>query len=97
VENRFNKLKLDYLFQGKRDGGKLSSAIEICEKEGITLKEVAYIGDDVNCIELLSAVGFPACPQDAVNEIKQIPGILILSKKGGTGCVRELTDIILKQ
>lgn len=97
VENRFNKLKLDYLFQGRRDGGKLSSAIEICEKEGITLEEVAYIGDDVNCIELLSAVGFPACPQDAVDEIKQIPGILILSKKGGKGCVRELTDIILKQ
>jgi len=97
VENRFNKLKLDYLFQGKRDGGKLSSAIEICEKEGITLKEVAYIGDDINCMELLSAVGFPACPQDAVNEIKQIPGILILSNKGGMGCVRELTDLILKK
>jgi 2-dehydro-3-deoxyphosphooctonate aldolase (KDO 8-P synthase) len=97
VENRFKKLKLDYLYQGRRDGGKLSSAIEICEKEGITLKEVAYIGDDVNCIELLSAVGFPFCPQDAVDEVKQIPGILILSKKGGMGCVRELTDIILKQ
>ncbi|MEA4937806.1 MAG: 3-deoxy-8-phosphooctulonate synthase [Paludibacter sp.] len=97
VENRFNKLKLDYLFQGKRDGGKLSSAIEICKKEGISLNEVAYVGDDVNCIELLSAVGFPACPQDAVDEVKQIPGIMILSKKGGYGCIRELTDIMLKK
>jgi 2-dehydro-3-deoxyphosphooctonate aldolase (KDO 8-P synthase) len=97
VENRNDKLKLDYLFQGRINVGKLSSAIEICENEGITLEEVAYIGDDVNCIELLSAVGFPACPQDAVDEIKQIPGILILSKKGGMGCVRELTDIILKK
>ena len=97
VENRNNKLKLDYIFQGRINGGKLSSAIEICEKEGITLEEVAYIGDDINCFELLSAVGFPACPQDAVNEIKQIPGILILSNKGGMGCVRELTDLILKQ
>lgn len=97
VENRFNKLKLDYLFQGKRGGGKLSSAIEICEKEGISLDEVAYVGDDVNCIELLSAVGFPACPLDAVDEVKQIPGIMILSKKGGCGCIRELTDIMLKK
>jgi len=96
VENRFHKLKLDYLFQGKREGGKLASAKEICEKEGISLDEVAYVGDDVNCFELLSAVGFPACPQDAVEEIKQIPGIFILSKKGGDGCIREFIDLILK-
>jgi 2-dehydro-3-deoxyphosphooctonate aldolase (KDO 8-P synthase) len=95
VENRFHKLKLDYLFQGKREGGKLASAKEICEKEGIGLDEVAYVGDDVNCFELLSAVGFPACPQDAMDEIKQIPGILILSKKGGEGCIREYVDLIL--
>jgi len=97
VEFRNKKLKLDFLYQGKINGGKLSAALEICEKEGITLNEVAYVGDDVNCIELLSAVGFPACPQDAVDEVKQIPGIMILSKKGGCGCVRELTDIMLKK
>ncbi|MDO9633687.1 MAG: HAD hydrolase family protein [Paludibacter sp.] len=96
VEHRFNKLKLHYLYQGKSEGGKLASAKEICEKEGISMDEVAYIGDDVNCLELLSAVGFPACPQDAVDEIKNIPGIFILSKKGGDGCVRELIDLILK-
>ena len=96
VENRFHKLKLDYLYQGKREGGKLASVLEICEKEGISLDEVAYVGDDVNCLELLSAVGFPACPQDAVEEIKQIPGIFILSKKGGEGCIREFIDLILK-
>ena len=37
VERRFNKLKLDYLYQGKREGGKLASVKEICDKEGITL------------------------------------------------------------
>lgn len=95
VENRAKKLKLDYLYQGKREGGKLASAIEICNKESISLDEVAYIGDDINCFDLLSSVGFPACPSDALDKIKAIPNILILNKKGGDGAVRELADKIL--
>ena len=77
VERRFRKLQLDYLYQGKKFGGKLAAVKDICEKEGIDLSEVAYIGDDVNCLELLSNVGFPACPADAIDSIKEIPGITI--------------------
>jgi 2-dehydro-3-deoxyphosphooctonate aldolase (KDO 8-P synthase) len=97
VERRFLKLKLDYLYQGKREGGKLASVKEICEKEGITLNEVAYIGDDVNCFELLSSVGLAACPDDAMDEIKKIPGIIQLKKKGGEGCVREFVELIMNR
>jgi 2-dehydro-3-deoxyphosphooctonate aldolase (KDO 8-P synthase) len=97
VERRFLKLKLDYLYQGKRDGGKLACVKEICEKEGITLNEVAYIGDDVNCFELLSSVGLAACPADAMDEIKNIPGIIQLKKKGGEGCVREFVELIISR
>lgn len=96
VERRFNKLKLDYLYQGKREGGKLASVKEICEKEGISLSEVAYIGDDVNCFELLSNVGLAACPANALTAIKNIPGIIQMSKKGGEGCVREFIEMIIK-
>lgn len=95
VERRAQKLKVDYLYQGKSKGGKLASAKEICEKEGITLDEVAYIGDDINCFELLSAVGLAACPANAVEEIKVIPGITLLEKKGGDGAVREFVNMIL--
>lgn len=95
VERRAEKLKVDYVYQGRRDGGKLQSANEICEKEGISLKEVAYIGDDVNCLELLQNVGLAACPVDAMSKVKAIPGIYILSKKGGEGAMREFADIIL--
>jgi len=95
VERRFQKLKLDYLYQGKRDGGKLSAVKEICEKEGITLANVAYIGDDVNCFELLSSVGLAACPADAVDTIKDIPGIIQMKIKGGKGCVREFVEMIM--
>lgn len=92
VENRAKKLKVDFLYQGKRNGGKLTIAKEICEQFGITLDEVAYIGDDVNCVELLEAVGMKACPADACEEVKAIAGIRVMTKKGGDGCVREFID-----
>ena len=96
VARRAQKLKIDYLIQGKRDGGKLVAARNICNKLGISLAEVAYIGDDINCGELLEAVGIAACPADACNAIKAISGIHLLSKKGGEGCVREFIDEIMK-
>ncbi len=95
VENRAKKLNVDFLYQGKRDGGKLAVAQEICNKMEISLAEVAYMGDDVNCFELLSSVGFPACPANAQDEIKQIPNIEIMTTTGGNGCVREFADTIL--
>lgn len=95
VERRAQKLKVDYLYQGKKHGGKLAAAQEICEKEGITLNEVAYIGDDINCFELLCSVGLAACPANAVDKIKSIPGIILLQKKGGDGAVREFINMIL--
>ena len=96
VERRAKKMKLDYLFQGLEHKGKLDVALEICKTEGILLDEIAYIGDDVNCIELLSEVGLKACPRDSSSAVKLIPNIIRLNKKGGDGCVREFIEIILK-
>lgn len=95
VARRAAKIKADYLYQGKRDGGKMAAAQEICEKMNISLEEVAYIGDDINCLLLLQAVGIAACPANAVKIIKQIPNILQLEKKGGDGAVREFAEWIL--
>ena len=96
-KRRANKLKLDFFAQGKKNGGKLAAAKEICEQMGITLQETAYIGDDVNCIELLSSVGMAACPADADERVKSIPGIKVMTKKGGEGCVREFCEILIKE
>jgi 3-deoxy-D-manno-octulosonate 8-phosphate phosphatase (KDO 8-P phosphatase) len=96
VARRAAKIKADYLYQGQRDGGKLAAALAICEQEGISLREVAYIGDDLNCIGLLEKAGMAACPADAVAEVKAVPGIKMLYKKGGEGCVREFVELILE-
>lgn len=95
VERRSNKMKLDYLFQGLEHKGKLDVALEICKNEGISLEEIAYIGDDVNCIELLERVGLAACPSDSVLSVKNISNINVMTKKGGDGAVREFSEIIL--
>ncbi len=95
VEKRAKKLKVDYLFQGMEHESKLKAALEICQKEEISLAEVAYIGDDINCKELLLNVGLAACPSDSHSNIKKIENIKIMSKKGGEGVVREFSDLIL--
>ena len=93
--NRARKLGLDFLKQSARDGGKLAATQEICDEMGITMQEVAYVGDDVNCYDLLAAGGWAACPADACEKVKGIPGIHILQRRGGDACVREWIDLIL--
>lgn len=95
VKNRAAKLNIDYLYQGYIQGGKLQAALDICEKENISLSEVAYIGDDVNCFDLLANVGLAACPSDAILEIRSIDGIKHLSSKGGDGAVREFVEYLI--
>ena len=70
---------------------------EIAKEMGITMQEVAYIGDDVNCVELLSRVGLAACPADACAKVKGIHGINVMTRKGGEGCVREFSETIIEK
>ena len=93
-KRRAKKLGLDFDFHGAKD--KLQIVKDLCLKENITIEEVAYIGDDVNCFSLLSHVGIAACPNNAVDRIKAIPNIIQLNKNGGDGVVRELVELILK-
>ncbi len=96
-QRRADKLKVDFLRQGKVNGGKVAVAKEIAQEMGISMNEVAYIGDDVNCYELLSLVGVAACPADACDIVKGIPGIIVINKNGGDGCVRTFCEMILKR
>ena len=97
VENRARKLKVDFLRQGQAFGDKLEAARGICAEMGISLEEVAYMGDDNNCYDLLSHVGVAACPADAMPRVKAIEGIHITQLRGGEGCVREFIDEIVMQ
>ena len=97
VKRRANKLQVDYLFQGVKGREKLEVLEKICIEKNMSLSEVAYIGDDINDYNVLSSVGFPACPNNAITKIKNIEGITHLSKSGGDGAVREFVELLLNE
>jgi len=97
VKLRASKLQVDYLFQGVKGGEKLEVLKKICIEKNMSLSEVAYIGDDINDYNALSSVGFPACPKNAIANIKDIKGITHLSKSGGDGAVREFVELLLNE
>ena len=96
-KSRAKKLNIDSLIQGEKNAGKLKALNKICLKLNIDFSEVAYIGDDINCYEILSSVGHKACPSDASQKIQNIIGIQIMKEKGGAGCVREFIDKLLDE
>ena len=96
VNNRSIKLQIDYTFQGLKTN-KLQKLQEICNTENISFSEVAYVGDDINCLELLQNVGFPACPSNSVAEISNIMGIYRLTKRGGDGAIREWVEFLIQK
>ena len=97
VANRCTKMKIDYVYQGLYGENKLSTLKSLCKKLNLPLKEVSYIGDDINCYEILNNVGHKACPLNAREKIKNIEGILKLKEIGGNGAVREYVDYLIGQ
>lgn len=101
VKARAEKLQLQYLYLGvgsrvnPKAKSKLEAAKEICAELGIGLADVCFVGDDINDVELLSAVGMPCCPPNARPEVLALPGIRVLKTPGGQGAVREITDELL--
>lgn len=93
VKRRAEKLKIDYLYQGVKN--KLKIASTLCSELNIRLANVAYIGDDINDIELLKSVGFSACPDNSFPQIKELVNY-VTKRKGGEGAFREFVEWVLK-
>lgn len=91
VSNRGAKLKIDYVFKGIEN--KLVVLYDLISKLDIQLSQVAYIGDDVNDIECIKAVGLGFAVPNATEEVKKIAD-RILKTEGGKGAVREAADIV---
>ena len=97
VTRRAEKLKVDFVYQGCAFEGKLSTIQKLVSTLGISMENVAYIGDDINCKDLLAEVGYRACPYNARREIKNIDEIVILATKGGDGVLREWVEFLLEK
>lgn len=92
VTRRAEKLKVDYCIINCKD--KVIEAERLCTSLGITLNDVAFIGDDLNDLNLLQRVHYSGAPISAPNYIKKHVKI-ITEKKGGEGAFREFVEKIL--
>ena len=93
VERRVKELKISHLQMGSHN--KSEGLQELLKVLPITADEVAYIGDDLNDLGIMSKVGLPITPQDGAKEVKDIAHY-ICQAKGGEGAVREAVEYILK-
>ena len=90
---RAEKLKIDEVYVNEHE--KLKRLIYLTKKYEISLDEVAYIGDDVNDLQTLEAVGFSALSGNSPIQNQFTPDY-ITKRHGGHGAFREFADIILK-
>lgn len=97
LKKRCDELGIEMLFQGERD--KLGRLQSIINSDNSSLKECAYIGDDILDIQCMKPIkdvgGVVGCPADAVKQVKQIADF-VSSKNGGNGAVREFVEWILE-
>jgi N-acylneuraminate cytidylyltransferase len=91
VTARCRKLKIPCV-QGV--GDKLPVLQKIVATHGITLADVAYMGNDINDLECMQAVGLAIAPADAEPSILCIAGLVTIAR-GGFGAVREVADLIV--
>lgn len=96
VAARAVKLGLAFLFAGVKDKGRHLDAL--CRETGLGLAEMAYIGDDVNDVDILAAIGergLTGAPRDAMPEAAA-EAHYSCSLPGGHGAFREFAEWILK-
>jgi len=92
VRKRAEKLGVDEVLLGVKD--KAAIIFELCEKYGFGKKNIAYIGDDLNDIEVLRIVGLGFCVGNAVDEVKSV-ATCVTNAFGGFGAVREAAEYII--
>ena len=94
VARRCEELNIRELYQGVSD--KVACLTELCKKKGVTLRECAYMGDDLNDIDCMSLCGHKAAPADAIQVVRDMADYVCKSR-GGEGAVREYCDYLINK
>lgn len=96
ISARATKLELAHLWTGIRD--KHAFLSKILTETGLSASQLAYIGDDVNDLDIIEAigeVGLTAAPADAMPEVKAAVHH-VCSAPGGRGAFRDLAEWLLR-
>lgn len=90
---RFDDLKIKDYFIGVENKSKVLK--KLINDRNLKAGEMLYMGDDIPDYEAMQHVGFPCCPSDASPEIISISKY-VSPFKGGTGCVRDVIEKVMK-
>lgn len=93
VELRARDLKLEFVYLGQ--SFKMKPVREIMEKEGVTLDEIAYVGDDVIDLPVMRECGFAVAVADARERVKA-EAHYVTPNRGGHGAARDAVEFILE-
>ena len=90
---RMNSLGVTDVFTGIPN--KVLKLNEYMQEKNLKPEEIVFMGDDIPDLQVMQCVGLPACPADAVPEVRQISKF-ISERPGGKGAVRDVIERVLK-
>ena len=93
VRLRYEKLGVKYFYDKVHE--KVDCLNDFLDKTGVDAQNVMFMGDDLVDFKVMSVVGIPTCPNDAVHDIKELSKY-ISDKNGGEGCVRDVIEQTLR-
>jgi 3-deoxy-D-manno-octulosonate 8-phosphate phosphatase (KDO 8-P phosphatase) len=93
VALRARDLKLEFVYMGQ--AFKMKPVREIMEKEGVTIEEIAYVGDDVIDLPVMRECGFAVAVGDAREQVRA-EAHYVTPNKGGHGAARDAVEFILE-
>ena len=93
MEVRMNSLGITDVFTGVPN--KVLKLNEYMNRKGLDPDQIIFMGDDIPDLTVMKEVGLPACPADAVPEVKEICKF-ISERPGGKGAVRDVIEHVLK-
>ena len=108
AKRRAKQVEADYFYHSTHDKLRLIEDIMVDDnflnRWGLDWSRVAYIGDDVNDLPVMSRfetveppmIPMVFCPADANDKVKRLPFMNICDKSGGDGAVREAIEVVLK-
>lgn len=93
VKHRAQDLGISRIYQGKRE--KLPAYLALLEETGLNHEDIAYVGDDVVDLPVMTQVGLAICVQDAHPFVKK-HAHWITDNNGGCGAGRDVCELILQ-
>jgi len=94
TKQQAKELNIDFCLEGCRD--KLAGLRELVQLSGLSMSEIAYVGDDLPDLPVIRCAGFSAAVANAVDEVKKASDYVTV-RMGGQGAVREVIEYILKK